>query len=273
MQPILQIKIFIARCVNAFRGFFRNGHVSVIRTIWLNFRLLPLRQAIHLPIYIRGKVIFRTTSRGKLIIEAPIKPGIINIGGYGGPAPTSPYTEFDLTDGTLTLRQNTLICSGCKFLVFNGGRVDIGADCKILNHVCISAETVVVIEHDCRLTHGVQIFDTSFHFMISDNGTVRRNCSPVHIGHHSWLANRVTISKGVTLPPFTTVGQSTLVTKTPNIEEGCIIAGNPPHIIHKGIRRIYSFREECFLKNYFAKHPETLDYKYDIIPPQVYDYD
>lgn len=55
------------------------NRLHVVKTIYINFRLLPFTQAIKLPILIYGKTkIF--SLRGRCIIHAPIKFGMIQFG-------------------------------------------------------------------------------------------------------------------------------------------------------------------------------------------------
>lgn len=52
---------------------------NVIKTIYINFKMLPLKVAVRLPIYVYGKTIFRSLS-GTIEIKGVIHAGMIKIG-------------------------------------------------------------------------------------------------------------------------------------------------------------------------------------------------
>ena len=55
-------------------------HSRMLKTIWFNFKMLPFKQAVRLPVFIFGKTEFRDLS-GKIIIDCPrVWPGMIRIG-------------------------------------------------------------------------------------------------------------------------------------------------------------------------------------------------
>lgn len=65
--------------INSLELFFHKNRLHVIKTVYVNFRLLPFVQAIRLPIVIYGKTKILSL-RGRCIIHAPIKFGMIQFG-------------------------------------------------------------------------------------------------------------------------------------------------------------------------------------------------
>ena len=64
-----------------------NKFISVLKginfkTIYFNFTYLPFKQAILLPIAV-SRHVFLLKTKGKIIIEMPVRPGIIKIGYKG----------------------------------------------------------------------------------------------------------------------------------------------------------------------------------------------
>lgn len=53
--------------------------VSIPKTIYFNFKYLPIKQAIKLPIFVSNRV-FLDKVRGKVVINSDIKTGMIKIG-------------------------------------------------------------------------------------------------------------------------------------------------------------------------------------------------
>lgn len=52
---------------------------NLVKTIFINYKVLPLRIACKLPIHVYGKAIFRSLS-GEIILPGDIHLGIIEIG-------------------------------------------------------------------------------------------------------------------------------------------------------------------------------------------------
>ena len=57
-------------------------HYSILSSIIFNFRYLPIRQAYKIPIWLRKPNLYGV--KGLIRIDAPIRPGMIRLGGFGG---------------------------------------------------------------------------------------------------------------------------------------------------------------------------------------------
>lgn len=55
--------------------------LNLIYTVFFNFRYLPLRQAIYLPIYVTTNLRDVKLRRGQIIIDAPMSYKLIIVGG------------------------------------------------------------------------------------------------------------------------------------------------------------------------------------------------
>ena len=78
----MSLQFFLEKA-NSFWGRIENfastPKLNIVKTIYVNLRLLPFKQAIHLPIYIYGKVKLACLN-GSAEIKAPIKKGMITLG-------------------------------------------------------------------------------------------------------------------------------------------------------------------------------------------------
>lgn len=54
--------------------------INLIKTAYINFRLLPVSEAIKFPIYIYRGVKLYKYAKGKIIFNTPLTPGILKIG-------------------------------------------------------------------------------------------------------------------------------------------------------------------------------------------------
>ena len=53
--------------------------LNIVKTLYINFRKLPFLQAIHIPVYVYGGLQIDSL-KGEIIINHPIKSGMIKIG-------------------------------------------------------------------------------------------------------------------------------------------------------------------------------------------------
>ena len=53
--------------------------INVLKTLWFNFKVFPFAVAKKLPVWLYGKVTFRSLA-GKIVINGPISSGMIRIG-------------------------------------------------------------------------------------------------------------------------------------------------------------------------------------------------
>lgn len=61
--------------MRAVKLLFTLLQTNLIKTIWFNFKMLPIKKAYKLPIYLYGKVSFRSTS-GKIVLPQKSNSGM-----------------------------------------------------------------------------------------------------------------------------------------------------------------------------------------------------
>jgi acetyltransferase-like isoleucine patch superfamily enzyme len=112
-------------------------------------------------------------------------------------------------------------------IVANGGHVRIGAG-SLVNMGCniIATGSITIGDHALIAEH-VTIRDQDHAF--ADTGVPyrvqERLTDPITIGDNVWLGAKVTVTRGVTIPPNTIVGANSVVTKS--LTGGRIFVGAP----------------------------------------------
>lgn len=235
--------------------------INWLRTIYFNFRTLPFKQAIKLPIYIYGKPLFNNLS-GKILLKCPIKKGMIKINKICPYAPSLQTLDSQINiAGTLVIRGNVLIGCANKILVAHGGTLELGNYAHITDFCNIDCWNNIVIDDGTTIAHRCQIMDFDHHFVLNMN-TLRicNNSHPIYIGKQSWICNSVTITSGVRLPNFTIVASNSLVNKDfSEVGENILLGGIPAKLIKNNIFRIYDDDIENALNEYF-KSPTNKHY-------------
>lgn len=214
-----------------------------LKTIIINFKLLPFKQAVHFPILIMGKCIFRSL-KGRIVIKNNrIHPGMIRIGSTSWyPGPVSPCI---LTiDGTLIVEDNHPIGMSTYILVAKGATLKLGRDTIIGGNVKIMCFDSICFGTGCRITWETQFTDTTFHY-IEKNNEIPPLIKPIIIGDFCWIGNRTTVSKGTVLPNYSIVASNSIINKDfSDYGEYCFYAGSPAKFKEKNIRRIFDENKE-----------------------------
>ena len=149
--------------------------------------------------------------------------------------------------------------NGTSLFVGPGATLEIGDDFFMNANCKLFCENYIKLGDQARVSWDSQVFDSNFHFMV-DDGIVKPKSEPVVLGHNCWVGNRVTITKGTVLPPFSIVASNSIVNKnfSQNPEAG-LYAGLPAKLIMVGPRRlILSKTTEQSMEQLFKNVHRTL---------------
>lgn len=232
--------------INQLRRIFRT---SIIKSVYLNFKTLPFRQAIKLPILVTSNTYFYSVS-GKIKLEVDAHFGMVRFG-YFGEDTVYPYSVKTILqlDGTLILNKDVHFGNGMTIRVLPKAILKIGGNVKISNKTKIICYDYIWIKDNTRIAWECQVLDTSFHYIRDiQTKTVSNITSPIVIGAHNWIGNRVTIMKGVETPDYTIAGACSLLNKKYQIPEYSLIAGSPAKLIKTGIYRCLDDEEAMIRK-------------------------
>ena len=202
------------------------------KSIYVNFRVLPFRQAIYLPIIVSRKT--KLVSLSGNVILGKVKPGIIRIG-FGGSGNMIDYrysrTLLKLT-GTLECKGKVKIGMGSRLLI--SGKLTLGNNFNATGDALISCSKKISIGDNNILSFETIIMDSDQHIIYNNNGDCINKDKEIIIGDNVWIGARSFILKNTHIPNGSIIGANTVLSKsftTSNI----VIAGNPPRIIKNGI--------------------------------------
>lgn len=248
--------------LNKLYRFLFRSHLNYIKTIYFNFRVFPFRTAIKFPIFLFGKVDLYHIEKGCIQLTCAPRPATIRI---GGGIPTN-FVQYCHTFVTYITLYGKMICgksvclnNGTCLFVGPSATLEIGDD-FIMNANCkLFCEKSIKIGDQVQVSWDSQVFDSNFHFMVND-GIVKPKSESVTLGNNCWVGNRVTITKGTVLPPFSIVASNSIVNKnfSQNPEAG-LYAGLPAKLIMVGPRRlILSKTTEQSMEQLFKNVHSTL---------------
>lgn len=217
------------------RSFFG---VNWIKTLYFNFRMFSFNTACKLPVYFYGPVRLQNLS-GKIIIDAPVKRGMIGFG--------HPYEKNTVHRGTAEIiLAGTLILKG--FAQFGKDyfiSIDAGATVRWGNMSSLGSAGKIICTDSISVSDYVrfggesQLLDTTLHQMVNTiTGEKYPMSSPINIGNYNYIGNRTTVMKGTITPDYCTVGSNSLCNKDyTSLGNNILIGGIPAKLIRRDISR------------------------------------
>jgi len=216
------------------RGYF--WRINWFKSIWLNFKALPFKQAIRIPIIVSWNT--KIKNIGKIEILNNLHPGMLIIGVIKLMA-FETYREPTIfsNKGTLFINGNVKFHPGVKCNIYKGAVMTLG------NHVGFGANTKIAcsksitIKDNVQVSWQSQIFDTDFHFLYNiAKERYYANSKPIVIGNNAFIGNGCTIAKGTIIPDGCVVSCISKVSGDFSEEgENLLISGNPAMVVKKGV--------------------------------------
>jgi acetyltransferase-like isoleucine patch superfamily enzyme len=209
-----------------------------IKTIYFNFHYFKISEAILFPVFI-SKNIRLNKLDGKVILQCPIRTGLIRIGfGDVGIFDKKKSKGILQIKGQFILNGETFIGHGSKIIIGKEGILSLGKRFRISSESSIIAEHNILIGDDCLFAWEIIVMDTDYHQIINLTGERLNPDKPVIIGNHVWIASRCTILKGSQISDNTIIASNSLVSGHLK-EANAIYGGNPAQKIRDSVNWCY----------------------------------
>lgn len=208
--------------------------VSVPKSLYFNFRVLPFNQALRFPFLVAYNVKLQKLRKGIVSFGegVRIKPITVAIG-FNGTEEIAPQRALvNLSGGKIIFNGKCNFAEGC-ILGISGGTLTFGANFSANKNFFVSCNQEITFGQDCMLGWNVLLFDATGHVMYKD-GIQKSSYKPIHIGNHVWLCAEVHVMKGASISDGSVVGYRSLLTgkfKEPNI----LVAGSPAKYVQSRI--------------------------------------
>jgi hypothetical protein len=116
--------------------------VSIPKSVYFNFRVLPFSQAIKFPFFVKWNVRFQRLEKGRIRITSPLRPFLIAIG-FNGTREVSPQRPLiNLCGGTLIFHGKCNIAEGC-IIDLAGGNMVFGKNFSANKNFFISCNKII----------------------------------------------------------------------------------------------------------------------------------
>lgn len=211
--------------------------LSLPKSLYVCFRLLPLRQAFKLPILVRYNVNCFSL-KGSAIVSNSAFFGGIKIGFKGVWTQDVRYQRSVLEiNGVIEFKGRAVLGSGCQIHVGSQGHLILGNNFLNTSTGHITCSSTISFGTNALLAWDTLVMDSDFHEIEEvESGKIIPMTKPITIGDNVWLGTRSVVLKGTEIGNNTIVGATSTVSGK-FIEENCIIAGSPAKVIKRNYRR------------------------------------
>lgn len=221
--------------------YLRNKRLwrALIPSIIFNFKYLPFKQAMKLPIWVyKLKVI---SQKGTISIDSDyIHSGMIQLGFPR--AATYPNSGITWRNrGKVIFEGECRIGNDSYIIVGKQGTMTFGDDFKANAGVKIISECRVTFGKHTRLGWGVILMDTNYHPLFDlEKKKFKRAYSPIIIGDYNWFGLQCYIMHGVQTPERCVFGARSVVTRGAKMESFCVHGGSPLQVLSRNVMRDYN---------------------------------
>lgn len=209
---------------------------SLPKSLYVNFRLLPFKRAIRLPILVKYNTVVKGFRGGEIVFTGNLRFGMFSMG-FGE------ISEFDnlrsravlKVHGTIFVGSRTRFGPGSSIVLEPKSQLYIGNNFVNTAKTIISCWNYVSIGKNCLLSWNTFITDTDFH--PTYNPVTKEVHTPLgrtEIGDNVWIGQNSVILKNSSIPNGCIIGANTLVNKS-FTTENCLIAGSPAQIKRESI--------------------------------------
>ena len=209
--------------------FFRYYFVYIIDSICFNFRYLPFRVAIKLPILLSNVKLSKM--KGSISIDSSkIKFGMILIGDHRSDVFPRQHTVYKNQGGKIIFRGPCIIGSGSTIIVFSKACLILGDDFRASSQLSIVCTHYIEFKNSVRVGWRNIFIDSSFHRLKDREGNWKKGKSfaPVIIGRNNWFGLYCTIYKGTKTPDYCVIGGNSVLNKDyASFPSYILLAGNP----------------------------------------------
>ena len=211
---------------------------ALIPSVIFNFKYLPLKQAIRLPVMIYKPRFLAL--KGKVSIESDrISTGMIQLGfPRAATFPNSGITWRN--QGEIVFRGSCKIGNDTYVIVGKQGKLTFGNDFLANAGIKIVSQCSITFGSHTRFGWGGIIMDTNFHPLYDmERNKFKRAFSPIVIGDYNWFGLQCYIMHGVNTPERCIFGARSIVTRGGQFESYCVHGGSPIRVLSRNVMRDY----------------------------------
>lgn len=205
--------------------------LSIPRSVWFNFRYLPFKQALRLPILMAPNVRVKNMWRGGIKLNK-LNFGSLHIGFHEADAVDtySCHTIIDIRRNGAMECHDVHVGHGAIICIKENGRLCLGKNFAISGTTKIVCTDKIDIGDNVQFSWDSLVMDSDAHHVFNAEGEKLPNTKPIKIGNHVWIAANTTILKGSVIGNNCVVAGNSLINNKYELDNH-LIAGIPAKII------------------------------------------
>ena len=235
---------------NIKRKFKIAQKVNWVKTLYFNLKMFPFSTAKKLPVFFYGRIKF-TSLKGSIVIDAPLKTGMI---GFGQPyeMTTRSYGIAELfLEGKFSIKGHIQFGKDCFVYIKKDAQLKMGHMASLASLGKIICTKSIILGTWARIGSESQVIDTNFHQMIdTSTGDKTHTTNAIMIGDYNFISNRVSIMSNTITPEFCTIASNSLTNKDySSFGKNILIGGLPSKLLKENISRDWEGERESLEKN------------------------
>lgn len=212
---------------------------AIPKSIYFNFKYLKLRDAIKFPFIISHRVSL-SCLKGNVIIESPIKTGMIRIG-FGKVKifdQQKMRAVWHVEKGTVTFKGGAHIGNGT--CIFSSGDLMFGNNFVISAHTKIACYKKIIFGDDNVIGWDCLFMDSDAHKVVDENDEIINIDKEIRIGDRVWIGAKCTVLKGTITGNDVVIAANSCITKS-ILKNKCILGGYPIRVLKENTRFILDY--------------------------------
>lgn len=186
---------------------------ALIPSVIFYLKSLPISQAVKLPIILYKPRIIN--QKGKIIINGPIKFGMIKLG--INTISILPNNGIVIENrGIIIFEGNTSIGNNSSVSLGEKGKLIFGSNFSATGGLRIVCYSNITFKENVLIGWDTLFMDTDLHATKNINGIKSKGYGPILIGENVWIGNGCKIYKNVSIPGKCIIGADTIVHKSLN---------------------------------------------------------
>ncbi|WP_242202419.1 LbetaH domain-containing protein [Aestuariivivens insulae] len=223
--------------------------INWIKTIYFNMKMFPFKIARKLPVFFYGSVNFKELS-GEIIIDAPIKTGMIGFGQEFEKMTRSKRIAQLILNGKLVFKGHAHFGKDVFLCVDKDAYCEFGFMGCLGSNVKLICTNKIIIGNWAGIGYESQIIDTNSHPMKNTKtGEYYPLSSPIKIGNYNAISNRVSIMPNTITPDHCVVASNSVCNKDyTRLGNNILIGGIPAKLIKNNYARDWEIEKEMLKK-------------------------
>lgn len=212
--------------IRLLRLFVSHYLLHIIKVLYFNFKYLPFKQAVKLPIWINYR--YPARLKGKVIIEADkVYSGMIQIGQRHAFYHYRKGVSYDNRGGTIIFKGKCLIGNESQLFIGKRGVLTFGDNfgATSTRFLCMKE---ITFKENVSIGFDTILMDSDFH-SIKDliTGKKLKAHGKILIGSNTWIGAKCFIQKNTVTPDYCVIGANSVLKQKYKYPNYSIIAGNP----------------------------------------------